>query len=99
MLRSAILDLMDWRRQLMTGTFTLDHLRDLRLRITSHIDWGNRYVSFPFFLQKKNTIFQGTLKEKQNVKKKNSKETYRTVMKLCGFSGPGFVMGVYSRAS
>ena len=70
MLRSAILDLMDWRRQLMTGTFTLDHLRDLRLRITSHIDWGNRYVSFPFFLQKKNTIFQGTLKEKQNVKKK-----------------------------
>jgi hypothetical protein len=43
MLRSAILDLMDWRLQLMTGTFTLDHLRDLRLRITSHIDSGNRY--------------------------------------------------------
>lgn len=42
MLRSAILDLMDWRLQLMTGTFTLDHLRDLRLRITSHIDSGNR---------------------------------------------------------
>lgn len=35
-------DLIDWRRQLMTGTCTQDHLRDLRLRITSHIDWGNR---------------------------------------------------------
>lgn len=50
MLRSAILDLMDWRLQLMTGTFTLDHLRDLRMRITSHIDSGNRYVTFFFYL-------------------------------------------------
>ena len=41
-LKKSILDLMDWRRQLMTGTFTQDHLRDWRLRITSHIDWGNR---------------------------------------------------------
>lgn len=42
-LRTAISELIDWRRQLMTGTFTHDHLRDMRLRITTHIDRGNRY--------------------------------------------------------
>ena len=49
-LRTAISELIDWRRQLMTGTFTHDHLRDMRLRITTHIDRGNRYrpISFPF---------------------------------------------------
>jgi hypothetical protein len=66
MLRSAILDLMDWRLQLMTGTFTLDHLRDLRMRITSHIDSGNRYVTFfvifthvLFFLPTKEEVSSG----------------------------------------
>jgi hypothetical protein len=50
----------------MTGTFTLDHLRDLRMRITSHIDSGNRYVTFfvifthvLFFLPTKEEVSSG----------------------------------------
>ena len=76
MLRSAILDLMDWRRQLMTGTFTLDHLKDLRLRITSHIDWGNRYVSFHFFLQKKKHHFSRNPQRKTKRKKKKTQKKH-----------------------
>ncbi|XP_046396689.1 dedicator of cytokinesis protein 3 [Ischnura elegans] len=41
-LRKVMRDLLDWRRQLVTGTLTQDQTRELHLRITSKVDWGNR---------------------------------------------------------
>jgi dedicator of cytokinesis protein 3 len=35
-------ELLDWRRQLITGTLTQDQVRALQLKITSKVDWGNR---------------------------------------------------------
>ncbi|KAF0291701.1 Dedicator of cytokinesis protein 1 [Amphibalanus amphitrite] len=37
-------ELLDWRRQLITGTLTQDQTRELRLRATAKVDWGNRSV-------------------------------------------------------
>ncbi|XP_033610429.1 dedicator of cytokinesis protein 3 isoform X2 [Cryptotermes secundus] len=41
-LRKVMRELLDWRRQLLTGTLTQDQMRELKLKITSKIDWGNR---------------------------------------------------------
>ncbi|XP_052125383.1 dedicator of cytokinesis protein 4 isoform X2 [Frankliniella occidentalis] len=41
-LRKVMRDLLDWRRQLLTGTLTQDQTRELKLKITAKIDWGNR---------------------------------------------------------
>jgi hypothetical protein len=38
----ALRDLVDGRRQLITGTLTQDQLRELKLRLTAKIDWKNR---------------------------------------------------------
>lgn len=35
-------ELLEWRKQLLTGTFTQDQTRELKLKITAKIDWGNR---------------------------------------------------------
>ncbi|XP_037091368.1 dedicator of cytokinesis protein 3-like [Pollicipes pollicipes] len=35
-------ELLDWRRQLVTGTLTQDQTRELRIKVTAKIDWGNR---------------------------------------------------------
>ncbi|XP_054273723.1 dedicator of cytokinesis protein 3 isoform X2 [Macrosteles quadrilineatus] len=40
--RKVMRDLVDWRRQLLTGTLTQDQMRELKLKITAKIDWGNR---------------------------------------------------------
>lgn len=40
--RKVMRDLVDWRRQLLTGTLTQDQMRELKLKITGKIDWGNR---------------------------------------------------------
>ncbi|XP_043244747.1 dedicator of cytokinesis protein 3-like [Amphibalanus amphitrite] len=37
-------ELLDWRRQLLTGTLTQDQTRELRVRVTAKIDWGNRQL-------------------------------------------------------
>ena len=37
-------ELLDRRRQLITGTLTQDQTRELRLKVTAKIDWGNRSV-------------------------------------------------------
>ncbi|CAH0380535.1 unnamed protein product [Bemisia tabaci] len=42
-LRKVMWELLDWRRQLLMGTLTQDQTKELKLRITSKIDWGNRY--------------------------------------------------------
>ncbi|XP_037077735.1 dedicator of cytokinesis protein 3-like [Pollicipes pollicipes] len=35
-------ELLDWRRQLITGTLTQDQTRELRVKVTAKVDWGNR---------------------------------------------------------
>ncbi|XP_031345086.1 dedicator of cytokinesis protein 3 isoform X3 [Photinus pyralis] len=35
-------DLLEWRRQLVSGTLTQDQTRELKLKIIGKIDWGNR---------------------------------------------------------
>ncbi|XP_076035833.1 dedicator of cytokinesis protein 3-like isoform X2 [Oratosquilla oratoria] len=41
-LRKAMMDLADWRKQLVMGTLTSDQIAQLKLKITRRIDWGNR---------------------------------------------------------
>ncbi|XP_050737687.1 dedicator of cytokinesis protein 3-like isoform X2 [Eriocheir sinensis] len=40
--RKAMMDVADWRKQLITGTLTSDQITQLKLKITRKIDWGNR---------------------------------------------------------
>ncbi|KAK8389640.1 hypothetical protein O3P69_008971 [Scylla paramamosain] len=40
--RKAMMDVADWRKQLITGTLTSDQITQLKLKITQKIDWGNR---------------------------------------------------------
>ncbi|XP_065173337.1 dedicator of cytokinesis protein 3 isoform X2 [Atheta coriaria] len=35
-------DLLEWRRQLVSGTLTQDQTKELKLKIIAKIDWGNR---------------------------------------------------------
>lgn len=35
-------ELLEWRKQLSTGTLTQDQTRELKLKTTAKIDWGNR---------------------------------------------------------
>ncbi|XP_030749885.1 dedicator of cytokinesis protein 3 isoform X2 [Sitophilus oryzae] len=35
-------DLLEWRRQLVSGTLTHDQTRELKMKIIQKIDWGNR---------------------------------------------------------
>ncbi|XP_050533759.1 dedicator of cytokinesis protein 3 isoform X2 [Daktulosphaira vitifoliae] len=41
-LRKVMRELLDWRKQLLTGTLTQDQTKELKLKITAKIDWGNR---------------------------------------------------------
>ncbi|KAG8186361.1 hypothetical protein JTE90_026781 [Oedothorax gibbosus] len=43
-LLAVMRDLIEWRRQLITGTITQDQIRELKSHITSKIDWGNRQL-------------------------------------------------------
>lgn len=37
-------DLMEWRSQLLSGTLPKDELKELKQKVTSKIDYGNKYV-------------------------------------------------------
>ncbi|XP_014675599.1 PREDICTED: dedicator of cytokinesis protein 3-like, partial [Priapulus caudatus] len=41
-IRQQMLELVDWRRELIGGALTQDQVRDLKQRITVKIDWGNK---------------------------------------------------------
>lgn len=46
-------DLMEWRSQLLSGTLPKDELKELKQKVTSKIDYGNKYltplqIGFPF---------------------------------------------------
>ncbi|RWS11389.1 dedicator of cytokinesis protein 3-like isoform X2, partial [Dinothrombium tinctorium] len=43
-IHSTMTDLIEMRKQLITGTLTVDQIKELRLRITTKIDWGNRQL-------------------------------------------------------
>ncbi|GIY19726.1 dedicator of cytokinesis protein 3 [Caerostris extrusa] len=43
-LLAVMRDLIEWRRQLITGTITQDQIRELKSQITGKIDWGNRQL-------------------------------------------------------
>lgn len=37
-------DLMEWRSQLLSGTLPKDELKELKQKVTSKIDFGNKYL-------------------------------------------------------
>lgn len=41
-LRKVMLSLLELRRELLSATLTQDQTLELRLQVTSKIDWGNR---------------------------------------------------------
>lgn len=41
-LRDWMLSLLEFRRELLSATLTQDQTLELRLKVTSKIDWGNR---------------------------------------------------------
>lgn len=43
-LQTVMRDLIEWRRQLITGTLTQDQIRELKAHIVAKIDWGNRQL-------------------------------------------------------
>lgn len=43
--QSLMCELMEWRSQLLSGTLPKDELKELKQKVTSKIDYGNRYVT------------------------------------------------------
>ncbi|KAI1296789.1 Dedicator of cytokinesis protein 3 [Halotydeus destructor] len=43
-INSAIMDLISMRMQLINGTLTQDQIRDIKIKITNKLDWGNRIL-------------------------------------------------------
>lgn len=39
-------DLMEWRSQLLSGTLPKDELKELKQKVTTKIDYGNKYVAY-----------------------------------------------------
>lgn len=37
-------ELMEWRSQLLSGTLPSDEFKELKQKVTSKIDYGNKYV-------------------------------------------------------
>ena len=43
-IRNLMLDLMELRKQLLSGTLTQDQSKETKRRLTRKVDWGNRYA-------------------------------------------------------
>lgn len=41
-------DLMEWRSQLLSGTLPSDEFKELKQKVTSKIDYGNKYLMLLF---------------------------------------------------
>ncbi|CAN8017065.1 unnamed protein product [Ixodes persulcatus] len=41
-IQKVMCDLLEWRRQMVTGKLTQDQMWDLKVKMTAKIDWGNR---------------------------------------------------------
>lgn len=42
--RDMIYDLIEWRSQILSGTLPQDELSELKQKVTSKIDYGNKYM-------------------------------------------------------
>lgn len=42
--RRLMCELMEWRSQLLSGTLPSDEFKELKQKVTSKIDYGNKYV-------------------------------------------------------
>lgn len=51
-LRHVMNELIDLRRQLLSGHLTQDQVREVKRHITVRLDWGNEWVTL-FYLQRK----------------------------------------------
>ncbi|GCC26615.1 hypothetical protein chiPu_0005033 [Chiloscyllium punctatum] len=52
--RSMMFDLMEWRSQLLSGTLPKDELKELKQKITSRIDYGNRILKLDLVVRDEN---------------------------------------------
>lgn len=46
-MQALMWDLMEWRSQLLSGTLPGDEFKELKQKVTSKIDYGNKY-GIPF---------------------------------------------------
>ncbi|KAK6293898.1 hypothetical protein J4Q44_G00000600 [Coregonus suidteri] len=51
--RDMIYDLIEWRSQILSGTLPQDELAELKQRITSKIDYGNKYLDLDLVVRDK----------------------------------------------
>uniref|UniRef100_A0A3B3T9P4 Dedicator of cytokinesis N-terminal domain-containing protein n=1 Tax=Paramormyrops kingsleyae TaxID=1676925 RepID=A0A3B3T9P4_9TELE len=47
--RGLMWELMEWRSQLLSGTLPSDEFKELKQKVTSKIDYGNKYINAPAF--------------------------------------------------
>ena len=46
--KGVMLDLIEWRKELISGKLTLEQKNELKAKITVKVDWGNGSVVFLF---------------------------------------------------
>uniref|UniRef100_A0A8D0DG08 Dedicator of cytokinesis 1 n=1 Tax=Sander lucioperca TaxID=283035 RepID=A0A8D0DG08_SANLU len=51
--RDMIYDLIEWRSQILSGTLPQDELAELKQRVTSKIDYGNKYLDLDLVVRDK----------------------------------------------
>uniref|UniRef100_A0A8L0DU16 Dedicator of cytokinesis 1 n=1 Tax=Oncorhynchus mykiss TaxID=8022 RepID=A0A8L0DU16_ONCMY len=51
--RDMIYDLIEWRSQILSGTLPQDELTELKQRVTSKIDYGNKYLDLDLVVRDK----------------------------------------------
>uniref|UniRef100_A0AAZ3Q4K0 C2 DOCK-type domain-containing protein n=1 Tax=Oncorhynchus tshawytscha TaxID=74940 RepID=A0AAZ3Q4K0_ONCTS len=52
-IRDMIYDLIEWRSQILSGTLPQDELTELKQRVTSKIDYGNKYLDLDLVVRDK----------------------------------------------
>ncbi|XP_069755178.1 dedicator of cytokinesis protein 2-like [Narcine bancroftii] len=52
--RTMMFDLMEWRSQLLSGTLPKDELKELKQKVTSRIDYGNRILELDLVVRDEN---------------------------------------------
>ncbi|XP_062909750.1 dedicator of cytokinesis protein 2-like [Mobula hypostoma] len=52
--RSMMFELMEWRSQLLSGTLPKDELKELKQKVTSRIDYGNRILELDLVVRDEN---------------------------------------------
>ena len=50
-MQSMMYDLMEWRSQLLSGTLPKDELKELKQKVTSKIDYGNKILELDLIVR------------------------------------------------